>query len=79
MNTLQAEIEIVETGEKFTVSGYSIQHLLEKAKQQAGEFVSIAVRAVAVLAVLLTTTAEIPLQTAGQTSAPTCIEYCEAR
>lgn len=53
MPTLRAEFEITETGEKFVVDGFDIKSMIEKARQEAGDFVSVAVRAIAVLSVIV--------------------------
>lgn len=52
-HTLRADFEIVETGEKFTLDGFDIKTMIEKARKEAGEWVTIAIRTIAVLSVIL--------------------------
>lgn len=75
MHTLKADFEIVETSEKFTLTGTDIKGMIDRARKEAGEWVTIAVRAVAVLSfVVAWTTGTIDLQSAGQTHAPITID-----
>lgn len=76
MYHINAEIEIVETGERVHVLARSTEEVFEKAKTQIGEFVHFVIRSIAIMTVLLYTTTDIPLEIAPSTTAPQCVEYC---
>lgn len=92
MHTLRAEFEVVETQERFFMDGLGLGEMIDRARVKAGEWATVTVRTIAVLAVLtvcfkvgdVTYCFDEPksianIETAGQTSAPQCVEYCGVR